>query len=94
MAPLIYGTDEGTCPLSKDVAGLNSTPVLICVSMLVICLQALKVSYKRSANQRDKKGKVSRMGSVMVSIGGRSAASLAATYSALVGYVGVSGGSV
>ena len=67
--------------------------MLICVSMFVICMQALKVSYERSVNQRDKKGKVSRMRKVAVSIGGRSAASLAATYSALVGYVGVSGGS-
>jgi hypothetical protein len=36
---------------------------------------------------------VSRMRSVAVSLGGRSAASLAATYSALAGYVGLSGGS-
>jgi len=72
---------------------LNSTPVLTCVSMFVICLQALNVSYKRSVNRRDKKGKVSRMRSVTVSVGGRSAASLVATYSALVGYVGLSGGS-
>jgi hypothetical protein len=67
--------------------------VLIWVSMFVICSQALKVSYKRSVNQRDKKGKVSRMRCVAVSFGGRSAASLATTYSALVGYVGLSGGS-
>jgi hypothetical protein len=90
---MIRGTDEGTCLVGDSVAGLNSTPVLICVSMFIICMQALKVSYKRSVNQRDKKGKVSCMRKVAVSIGGRSAASLAATYSALVGYVGVSGGS-
>jgi len=35
--------------------------VLIWAFVFVICLQALKVSYKRSVNQRDKKGKVSRM---------------------------------
>jgi hypothetical protein len=79
--------------LVKQVAGLNSTPELICVSIFVICLQALKVSYKRSVNQRGKKGKVSCMRSVTASIGGRSAVSLAATYSGLIGYVGLSGGS-
>ncbi len=46
-----------------------------------------------SVNERDKKGKVSRMRRMAVGFGGRSAASLAATYSALVGYVELSGGS-
>jgi len=92
-AVLIYGTDGSVCSLVATVAGLNSTPVLIWAFVFVICLQALKVSYKRSVNQRDKKGKVSRMRRMAVSFGGRSAASLAATYSALVGYVKLSGGS-
>jgi len=60
---------------------------------LVICLQALRVSYKHSIHERDKKGKVSGMRGMAVSLGGRSAASLAATYSALVGYFELSGGS-
>jgi hypothetical protein len=88
---LIYGTNGSFCSF---VAGLNSTPVLIWAFVFVICLQALKVSDKRSVNQRDKKGKVSRMRRMAVSSGGRSAASLAATYSALVGYVKLSGGRV
>jgi hypothetical protein len=67
--------------------------VLIWAFVFVICLQALKVSYKRSVNQRDKEGKVRRMRHIAVSFGGWSAASLAATYSALAGYVKLSGGS-
>ena len=90
---MIYGTDGSACSLIAIVAGLNSTPVLIWTFVFVICLQALKVSYKSSVNERDKKGKVSRMRRMAVSFGGRSAASLAATYSALVGYVKLSGGS-
>ncbi len=42
--------------------------------VFVICLQALKVSYKRSVNQRDKKGKVSRMRCIAVSLGASSSA--------------------
>ena len=88
-----YGTDVSVCSLTASVAGLNSTPALTCTFILVICLQALKVSYKHCVNQRDRKGKVSRMRSMAVSVGSRSAASLAATFSALVGYVELSGGS-
>jgi hypothetical protein len=73
--------------------GLNSTPALIIVSMFVICLQALKVSYKRSIHQRDKKGRVSRMKSVAIRFSGRKAASLAATCSAVAGVVALSRGS-
>ena len=54
--------------------------MLIWAFVFVICLQALKVSYKRSVNQRDKKGKVRRMRHMAVSFGGRSAASLAASW--------------
>ncbi len=91
---MIYGTDGSVCSWTAiTVVGLNSTPVLIWAFVSVICLQALKVSYKRSINQRDKKGKVSRMRRMAVSFGGRSAASLAATYSALAGYVKLGGGS-
>lgn len=61
--------------------------------ILVICLQALKVSYKHSITERDKKGKVSRMGGMSVSLGGRSAAYLDVTYSAYVGCVELGGGS-
>jgi hypothetical protein len=68
--------------------------VLIWAFVFVICLQALKVSYKRSVNQRDKKGKMRRMRQIAVSFGGRSAAFLAATYSALPGYVKLGGGRV
>jgi hypothetical protein len=76
------------------VAGLNSTPALIGVSILVICLQALKVSNKRSICQRDKKGRVSRMESMEIGFSGRKlAASLAAMFSALAGCVALSGGS-
>jgi hypothetical protein len=67
--------------------------VLIWAFVFIICLQALNVSYKHSGDHRDKKGKVSRMKSVAVSLGGRSAASLAATYSALAEYLRLSGGS-
>ena len=63
------------------------------IPALVICLLVLKVSYKRSDNQRDKKGEVSRMRSMAVGFGGRSAAFLAAMYSAFVGYLKLSGGS-
>lgn len=77
-----------------SVAGLNSTPALIGLIMFINCLQALKVSYKRSVHRRDKKGTVSRMRIVAVTFSGRKwAASLAATCSALAGYVGRSGGS-
>jgi hypothetical protein len=48
---------------------------------------------QKFVNERDKKGKVSRMRRMAVSFGGRSAASLAAMYSALAGYVKLSGGS-
>jgi hypothetical protein len=73
--------------------GLNSIPVLIPTFVLVICLQVLKVSHKRSTDQRDKKGKVSRMKAMTVSFGGRSAGSLASTYSTFVSYLVLSGGS-
>ena len=86
-------TRHGNRSKRPSVAWLNSTPVLIWTFVFVICLQALKVSYKRSNNQRDKKGKVSRMKCMAVSFGGRSAASLAATYSALAGDLKLSGGS-
>jgi hypothetical protein len=72
-------------------AGLNSTPELTWTFILVICLQALKVSYKRSITKRDRKGKVSRMRSMAVSVGSRSAAALAVTFSAFVGQVALSG---
>jgi len=49
-------------------AGLNSTPELTWTFILVICLQALKVSYKHSITQRDTKGKVSRMRSMAVRV--------------------------
>ena len=76
------------------VAGLNSTPALISVLMFVVWLQALKVSCKRSIHRRDQKGRVTRMRSVAVTFSGRKlAASLAATCSAVAGYVGLSGGS-
>lgn len=76
------------------VVGLNSTPALISVSVFVICLQALRVSYKRSIHERDKKGRVSRMKSVAVAFSDRKlAASLAAMCSAAAGYVELSGGS-
>jgi hypothetical protein len=74
-------------------AGLNSTLVPIFAFAFVICLQVLKVSYKSSDKQRDKKGKVGHMGYMAVNFGGRSAVSLAATYSALVGYLKLSEGS-
>jgi hypothetical protein len=61
--------------------------------ILVICLQALKVSYKHSITERDKKGKVSRLNGMSVSLGGRSGAYLAATYAAFVGYAEFGGGS-
>jgi hypothetical protein len=80
-------------PVDRFAAGLNSIPVLILAFVFVICLQVLKVSYKRSNNQRDRKGKVSRMESMAVSFGGRSAVSLAAIYSTLVGALALSGGS-
>ena len=47
--------------MSLRVAGLNSTPALIGMTMFIIYLQALNVSYVRSTSQRDKKGRVSRM---------------------------------
>jgi hypothetical protein len=73
---------------------LNSTPALIGASVSIICLLALRVSYKRSIYDRDKKGKVSRMRSMAVAFSGRKvAASLAAMCSAVAGYVGLSGGS-
>ncbi len=72
-------------------AGLNSTPELTWTFILVICLQALKVSYKHSITQRDRKGKVSRMRSMAVSVGSRSAAALAVTFSAFAGQVALSG---
>lgn len=75
-----------TC-VNPCAGGLNSTPVLIWAFVFIICLQALNVSYKHSCDYRDKKGKVSRMKSVAVSFVGRSAASLAATYSVLAGYL-------
>ncbi len=90
---MIYGTDGSFCSSVTAVAGLNSTPVLIWTFVFIICFQALKVSYKRSVSQRDKKGKVSRMRRMAVSVGGRWAASLAVTYSALAGYLKLSGGS-
>jgi len=80
-------------PAISGAGGLNSTPVLIFAFIFVICLQVLKISYKRSDNQRDKKGKVGYMRCIAVNFGGRSAASLAATYSALAGYLKLSGGS-
>jgi hypothetical protein len=66
---------------------------MIWAFVFVNCLIALKVSFNRSNTLRDKKGKVSRMKTMAVGFGGRSATSLAATYSALAGYVGLSGGS-
>jgi hypothetical protein len=86
-----YGTDESMRPLSVEHAGLNSTPELTWTFILVICLQALKVSYKHSTIQRDKKGAVSRMRSMAVSVGSRSAAALAVTFSALAAHVTLSG---
>jgi len=77
-----------------ELAGLNSTPTLISIFILIIFVQALKVSCKRSIHQRDKKGKVSRMRSVEFRVSGRKlAASLAAMFSALAGSVALSGGS-
>lgn len=91
--PCDEGTDRSIMPLLLWDAGLNSTPELSLMFLLVICLQALKVSYEHSVNARDKKGMVSRMGGISVSLGGRSAASLAAAYSTFVGCVELSGGS-
>jgi hypothetical protein len=71
-------------------AGLNSTPELTWAFILVICLQALKISYKHSITQRDMNGKVSRMRSIAVSVGSRSAAALAVTSSAFAGQVELS----
>lgn len=70
---------------------MNSTPELTWTFVLIICLQALNVSYKHSNTQRDKKGKVSRMRSMAVSVGSRSAAALAVTFSAFAGQVALSG---
>lgn len=81
---------SGTVHGIYDLAELNSTPVLVGAFILITCLQTLRLSYKWSVAQRDTKGKVRRM---EVSIGGRLAASLAATYSILVGNVKRSGGS-
>ena len=75
------------------LAGLNSTPVLIGAFIVITCLQALGVSYKRSVTYRDEKGKVSWMRHMGVDIGGRAAAALAGAYSALAGFVKLSGGS-
>jgi hypothetical protein len=67
--------------------------VLIGTFIVIVCLEALRVSYRRFVIQRDKKGKVGRMRRMKVGIGGRSAASLAVTYSALAECLKLSGGS-
>jgi hypothetical protein len=84
---------EALCRWARWDTGLNSTPELSWMFLLVICLQALKFSYEHSVSARDKKGMVSRMSGMSVSLGGRSAASLAAAYSTFVGCVELSGGS-
>jgi hypothetical protein len=71
---------------------LNSTPELTWMFLLVRCSLALKVSYEHSVNDRDKKGAVRRMNGMPVSLGGRSASSLAAAYSTFVGCVELNGG--
>ena len=85
-------------PVSSDIlpgsAGLNSTPGLIGMVMFIICSQLLHVSYNRTNRQRDKKGKVSRMRSMRIKIGGRGwAAPLVSAGAASVGLAELSGGS-
>ena len=93
-AALIYGTDGSVCSLTAvTVAGLNSTPKLSWTFLLVICLQALKVLYKHSHKPARQEGQGEPYGDIAVSLGGRSAASLAATYLTSAGCVELSGGS-
>jgi len=76
------------------VAGLNSTPALIGMTMFLIYLQALNVTYIRSGSQRDKKGQVSRMKNMTMKFSGRKlAASLASVCPAVTGFAGLCGGS-
>jgi hypothetical protein len=91
-------TSERICRAGPGIllagAGLNSTPGLIGMIVIVICSQLLHVSYNRSNRQGDKKGKVSRMRSMHIKIGGRGwAAPLVSASAASVGLAGFGGGS-
>ena len=71
---------------------MNSTLALISLFVFFTCLQALNVSYKHPTRNRDKKGKVSSMKSVILRVSGRKlAAPLAVLRSALVGCAAASG---
>jgi hypothetical protein len=88
----------GLVQFSPDIlrkgAGLNSTPGLIGMIMFIICSQLLHVSYNRTNRRRDKKGKVSRMRSMRIKIGGRGlAAPLVSAGAASIGLAGFGGGS-
>ncbi|GAA2905745.1 hypothetical protein GCM10010517_71900 [Streptosporangium fragile] len=77
---------------------MNSTPALIDMFMLLVCMLLPRVSYTFKRDQeRDIKGRVVRdehTKDLQVSIGGRMAAPLVTTaYASLLGWSYVSGGS-